>query len=342
MLSSKTRKLLFLVLGVLALIVSYEVIEHVRHVPSEQLFAAIYQRMLAIFYFPVRNLFTQQVLTISFWCAIILTLFLQRLIPADPRQKIFSVSLAQDLVWFFYETVLHALVFFTYVDFITRYYNQHLSSLTITSLNQSPGWLKFLLALLLLDFLYWTQHYFNHKVPLLWRFHVVHHSQRELNFFTDFRYHILEYLVRYTFIAIPFLILRVDPPVIVAFAILQRWYSRFYHGNIRTNLGPLKYILVTPQSHRVHHSLEPAHRDTNFGAIFSFWDFLLGTQCKNFDVYPATGIEDEDFPDGRTATARTLLLNPFYQMLYPFLSSGSRQSSGAVVAPNPPQAELSI
>jgi sterol desaturase/sphingolipid hydroxylase (fatty acid hydroxylase superfamily) len=329
-------------LGVLAFIVSYEVIQLVRHVPNEELFAVMYRRILAILYFPVRDLFRHQVLTISFWCALILTLYLQRLIPADPGQKIFSISLAQDLVWFFYETVLHALVFFTYVGFITRYYNKHLSRLTITSLSQSPGWLRFLLALLLLDFLYWTQHYFNHKVPLLWRFHVVHHSQRELNFFTDFRYHVLEYLVRYTFIAIPFLILRVDPPIIVAFAIFQKWYSRFYHGNIRTNLGPLKYILVTPQSHRVHHSLEPAHRDTNFGAIFSFWDFLLGTQCKNFDLYPATGIEDEDFPDERTATARNLLVNPFYQMLYPLLSvDGSRQSSRAIAAPDPTQAELS-
>src|ERR1700736_1849962 len=189
-----TKKLLFLVLGVLALIISYEVIQLVRHVPNEQLLAAIYRRILALLYFPLSDLFRHQILAISFWCALILTLYLQRLIPADPGQKVFSVSLAQDLVWFFYEAVLHALVFFSYVGFITRYYNKHLSSLTITSLDQSPGWLRFLLALLLLDFLYWLQHYFNHKVPLLWRFHMVHHSQRELNFFTDFRYHVLEYL----------------------------------------------------------------------------------------------------------------------------------------------------
>lgn len=324
----------------LAVTIGYVVIQHV---PNDQLFAAIYRRTLAILYFPLRDLFNGQILAVSFWCALILTLYLQRLIPADPGQKIFSVSLAQDLVWFFYEAVLHALVFYNYVGFITRYYNKHLSTFTITSLDRSPGWLRFLVALLLLDFLYWTQHYFNHKIPLLWRFHEVHHSQRELNFFTDFRYHVLEYLVRYTFIAIPFLILHVDPPVIVAFAIVQRWYSRFYHGNIRTNLGPLKYILVTPQSHRVHHSLDPAYRDTNFGATFSIWDFLLRTQCKNFEVYPATGIEDEDFPDGRKATARKLLLNPFYQMLYPLLRiDGYRQPSRAVAAAEPSQPELGI
>jgi sterol desaturase/sphingolipid hydroxylase (fatty acid hydroxylase superfamily) len=207
--------------------------------------------------------------------------------------------------------------------------------LTITSLNQLPGWSKFLIALLLLDFLFWAQHYCNHKVPLLWRFHVLHHSQRELNFFTDFRYHVVEYLVRYTFIAIPLLFLRVDPPIIAAFAIFQRWYSRFYHGNIRTNLGPLKYILVTPQSHRVHHSLESSHRDKNFGAIFSVWDFLLGTQCKAFDVYPATGVADEKFPHERTGQARNLLLNPFHQMLYPFLIA-NRQSSGVAGPSDPP------
>ncbi len=336
------RKVLWLALGVVALIVGYELFQLLRHFSNERLIAAIVGRSLSIFYFPVRDLLTGQVLSIWFWCALALTLVLQRLIPADPRQRIFSVGLAQDLVWFFYEAVLHALVFVTYVSLITRFYNKFLASLTITSLNQAPGWVRFLLALLLLDFLYWAQHYTNHRVPFLWKLHVIHHSQKELNFFTDFRYHLLEYLVRYTFLALPFLILRVDPPVIFALAIVLQWYSRFYHGNIRTNLGPLKYILVTPQSHRVHHSLQPAHRDTNFGAIFSFWDLLLGTQCKDYEVYPMTGVEDENFPLERTASAGSLLWKPFQQMLYPFFGTGNLESVRTSATVNQQSEEFSV
>lgn len=319
---SRMKYLWLVLVGVLAIVSGYVFIEYIRSFSGEKILAAALGKTLAVFYFAPLGRFNNSFLTIFFWCFIILTLGWQRFFPAKPAQKIFSVSFAQDLVWFFYEAILQTLIVVVYVDLMIRYYNQHFSSLTITSLNQSPVWVRFLLALLLLDFLYWAQHYCNHKVPLFWRFHALHHSQKELNFFTDFRYHVLEYIVRHTFLVIPFLILKVNAPIIMAFVIFQRWYTPFYHGNIRTNLGPLKYILVTPQSHRVHHSLDAGHRDTNFGAIFSIWDFLLGTQCKDFEIYPETGIEDKGFPHEAKLGLKSLLLTPFYQLLYPFLNSG--------------------
>jgi sterol desaturase/sphingolipid hydroxylase (fatty acid hydroxylase superfamily) len=296
----------------------YLFIEYLRHFSRVALVAAAYGKTLTIYYYFVR-LFGDRIYALSFWCAIVLTLCLQYLLPAKRAQKIFSVSFAQDVVWFFYEMMLNALILVFYVEYLTRYYHQRFSSLTITPFSQSPGWVRFLLALLLVDFLYWIQHYCLHKVPLLWQFHALHHSQKELNYFTDFRYHVVEYVVRYTFLIIPFLILRLDPPVIAAFVVFQKCYSHFYHGNIRTNLGPLKYILVTPQSHRVHHSLETEHRDKNFGAIFSVWDFILGTQCKSFGVYPETGVADGAFPHEQKIGLKSLLLTPLSQLLYPFL-----------------------
>lgn len=62
--------------------------------------------------------------------------------------------------------------------------------------------------------------------------------------------------MREVFLPIPFLMLKVSPPTIVLYAIFRRWYTRFYHANMRTDVGPLRYILVTPQSHRIHHSRE--------------------------------------------------------------------------------------
>jgi sterol desaturase/sphingolipid hydroxylase (fatty acid hydroxylase superfamily) len=80
----------------------------------------------------------------------------------------------------------------------------------------------------------------------------------------------------------------------------------------------LRYLLVTPQSHRVHHSLEIEYRDQNFGAIFSVWDFILGTQCTNFEIYPETGITAEAFPHQPAKGLKSLLLTPLFQLLYPF------------------------
>lgn len=308
-------------LGASVLSGAYLFFARVGPLPAEKIFAAIYHKAVAVFYLSLLDLFKTSILAGAFWGAILVTLGLQRLVPAKPGQKIFSPSFAQDLVWVVYQTVLQALIVVTYVDLLIWLYGRYFSFLTITSLSQFPGWVRLLAAVLLVDFLYWSQHYFNHKVPFLWRFHSLHHSQRELNFFTDFRYHFLEYIVRHTFLVIPLLILRVEMPMIVALLIFQRWYSRFYHGNIKTDLGPLRYILVTPQSHRVHHSVEPEHRDTNFGALLSIWDFAMGTQHRNYDVYPDTGIADPGFPHEKKVQLKSLLLTPLVQMLYPFLTS---------------------
>jgi sterol desaturase/sphingolipid hydroxylase (fatty acid hydroxylase superfamily) len=266
---------------------------------------------LRIFYTPFNGLFSNMIFAFPFWGALVLTLTLERLFPAEPNRKILSVSFAQDLMWFLYEPVLHALIVGTYVALMAKVYGWYFSHLTFAGLTATPAWIRFVLALLLVDLGYWLQHYINHKVPFLWKLHALHHSQRQLNFFTDFRYHPLEYVVRHTFITVPFLFLKIDPPVIVAVAVIKEWYSRFYHGNIRTNLGLLRYVLVTPQSHRIHHSVEAHHHDVNFGAIFSFWDFLFRKQYKGFDEYPATGIADEHFPHEQKFSLRSLLLTPW-------------------------------
>ena len=313
----RTKEFALFLFGLLAIASVCLLNEYLRRSSGVTLPAATYAKLLNIYqYFLL--LLGDRVLAISFWCSIVLTLCVQHLFPARPTQKIFSVSFAQDLVWFFYEMMLNALILVFYVEYLTRFYHRYFGQLTVNSLNGSPAWVRFLLSLLFVDLLYWLQHYCNHKVPLLWRFHALHHSQKEINFFTDFRYHVVEYFVRYTFLVVPFLILKLEPPVIVAYVIFSKCYSHFYHGNIRTNLGPLKYVLVTPQSHRVHHSVESEHRDQNFGAIFSVWDLMLGTQCRNFTAYPETGIADAAFPHERRMGLKSLLLTPLTQLLHPF------------------------
>jgi sterol desaturase/sphingolipid hydroxylase (fatty acid hydroxylase superfamily) len=314
----RTKYFAFVLFGMLVMASGFLSVEYLSGSSGITLSAVIYAKVLQVNRYFLGGLLHDQVLALSFWFAIVLTLSLEYLLPAKPAQKVFSVNLAQDVVWLFYQNILNALVLVFYVEYLTLFYNRYFSRLTVTSLSQSRGWVRFLIALLVVDFLYWIQHYFHHKVPLLWQFHKLHHSQKEINFFTDFRYHVVEYVVRYTFLITPFLILKLDPPVIVAFVIFSRCYSHFYHGNIRLNLWPLNYILVTPQSHRIHHSLGLAYRDTNFGAILSIWDFIFGTKCTNFDEYPETGITDEAFPQEQKIGLKSLLLTPLSQLLYPF------------------------
>lgn len=274
------------------------------------------------------------ILTPAFFGVMAVTLLLERLIPARPGQKLLSASSLQDAAWFFYEGLLHALIVASWVALLSWAYTRMGGRILLPGLaGVAEGW-RFVIGILIVDLCMWAQHRVNHVVPWLWQLHTVHHSQKELNFFTDFRYHVLEYIVRETFLAVPFVLLGVRTPDIVYFSIFRRWYTRFYHANIRTNLGPLRYLLVTPQSHRIHHSIEPRHQNKNFGALLSVFDFLAGTQYRGWDEYPQTGIDDHEFPHETTREIGALLLMPIRQMIYPLrrigreISDRRRRASG--------------
>jgi sterol desaturase/sphingolipid hydroxylase (fatty acid hydroxylase superfamily) len=122
---------------------------------------------------------------------VIIILALERLFPARPNQKILSASLVQDSLWFLIQAVGTATILAAWAVLLRGIYNRHLDFLTITPIAALPAWMSLVLGVVFTDFLAWVQHVVQHKVPWFWHFHVVHHSQRNLNLFSDFRYHVL-------------------------------------------------------------------------------------------------------------------------------------------------------
>lgn len=247
-----------------------------------------------------------------------LVLVLEQLIPAKKEQNVLSIGAWQDFFWIFLKLFVHATILPVYTFLLLIFYQEHLGFLTITAVSDWPQWSRVILALLFGDLVFWVGHYIRHKVQLLWHFHAVHHSQKELNFLTEYRVHPVDDAFIFTLGFIPYFMFHDSFIVIVAIVWIRHWHTRIYHSNIRSNFGFLKYIIVTPQSHRIHHSIEPGHRDKNYALTFSIWDYMFGTQYKGYDEYPDTGIEDEDFPfeQGRSRLdAFSLILE---QLLYPF------------------------
>lgn len=258
-------------------------------------------------------------------------------LPAESRQRIFSVGFFQDAVWFLLEGVMRVGLVAIYVDVLCHLYDTYLGFLTLHALATSSPWLRLAAGFLLSDFLGWLHHFIRHKVPWFWHFHALHHSQRELNQFSDLRYHVVDYVLSQSIVVLPFKVLAIDVPTVTFFVLAQIWYTRFYHSNVRTNLGPLRYLLVTPQSHRVHHSRDPRHFDTNFGVHTCLWDRLFGTYYPGHDEYPATGVNDPDFPVERTVRGWSLLTTPLRQLAYPFVSIRKGAAGRRVVTtPRPP------
>ena len=240
--------------------------------------------------------------------------------PVYTRSRVFAASFFHDSLWFLVDALFMGLLMPIFYRALFGFHRSYLGFLQVDMVRAWPLAAHILIAVLVSDFIRWFHHLLRHKVILFWYFHTVHHSQRDLNLFTDLRVHPVERLIEAGVSFIPFLSLRTDI-ALAAFTgwyIFGTWYARFYHSNVKTNLGFLRYIMVTPQSHRIHHSREKEHQDKNFGAIFSIWDQLFGTQYRKYDEYPETGIDDATFPhETEFAPHRTLSIL-FLQLVYPF------------------------
>jgi hypothetical protein len=148
----------------------------------------------------------------------------------------------------------------------------------------------------------------------------VHHSQQRLNALSDNRTHVGEVVAAALIVFVPSELLGLNASVAEGLAFIGIYYSAMLHSNIRTNLGPFKYVFMGPQPHRVHHSILAQHFECNFGTVFSWWDFLAGTMYKGFEEYPPTGIADAHFPlrDQCDLNPLRWLVIFFKQLAYPF------------------------
>lgn len=143
-----------------------------------------------------------------------------------------------------------------------------------------PFWTGFVIAVLFLDLMIYLQHRAFHRIPICWRFHRMHHTDLDLDVSSGNRFHPIEILVS---TAIKLAVVAVSgaaPAAVVTFEMLLNATSLFNHGNVRLPLVVdrlLRLVLVTPDMHRVHHSIIPIETDSNFSFNVPWWDRLLGT-----------------------------------------------------------------
>ena len=113
--------------------------------------------------------------------------------------------------------------------------------------------------------------------------------------------------------------LGIEGSIGVVLALSTLYFTAFTHANLRTNLGPLRWVLVTPQFHRVHHGYAPEHIDKNFATALSIWDRLFRTAyTRDEDEYCRTGIHDDEFPLTRDGSVREVVGSYLRQLAYPF------------------------
>ncbi|SIT06746.1 sterol desaturase family protein [Paracoccus saliphilus] len=177
-----------------------------------------------------------------------------------------------------------------------------------------PTWIALVISVLALDLAIYLQHVMFHAVPALWRLHRMHHSDLEFDVSTGLRFHPVEILLSMGIkLAV---IAALGPPAIAVllFEVLLNATSMFNHSNIRIPSGIdrfLRLIVVTPDMHRVHHSIHPSETNSNFGFNLPWWDRLLGTyQAQPRDDHESMAIGIEQFRTRRDLWLDRLLIQP--------------------------------
>lgn len=154
-----------------------------------------------------------------------------------------------------------------------------------------PDWLAFVFSILLLDLTIYLQHRVFHAVPLLWRIHRMHHADLDLDVSSGGRFHTLEILLSTLVKMAAVLAIGAPTLAVLVFEVLLNATSMFNHSNVYMPVAAdrvLRGLLVTPDMHRVHHSIDRRETNSNYGFNLSWWDRLFGT----YRAQPARGHED--------------------------------------------------
>jgi len=178
-----------------------------------------------------------------------------------------------------------------------------------------PAWLAVVLSVIALDLIIYIQHVLFHAVPILWRLHMVHHADLDFDVSTGLRFHTIEILLSMGIKYAAVVLLGAPALAVLIFEVLLNATSMFNHGNVRfpTWLDRIvRLFVVTPDMHRVHHSVVARETNSNFGFNMPWWDFLFGT----YQSQPAAGHERmtiglTQFRDERADHLHWMLALPF-------------------------------
>jgi sterol desaturase/sphingolipid hydroxylase (fatty acid hydroxylase superfamily) len=178
-----------------------------------------------------------------------------------------------------------------------------------------PAWVGVVASVVILDFAIYLQHVLFHAVPALWRLHRMHHADLDFDVTTGLRFHPIEILLSMVIKLTVVAALGAPALAVLLFEVLLNATSTFNHSNVRIPLGlerALRWLVVTPDMHRVHHSILWRETNSNFGFNLPWWDRMFGT----YRAQPAAGHEAmtigiEQFRDSRELGLDRMLLQPF-------------------------------
>jgi sterol desaturase/sphingolipid hydroxylase (fatty acid hydroxylase superfamily) len=240
---------------------------------------------------------------LAVWLVLLVAMFvpLERLFALHPA-KIWRRQAGVDLAWYFINSLLPAAIIALPLAILARLLRGADPGGLYSALAGWPLWVKLPLVFLVNDFGVYWYHRASHALPLLWRFHAIHHSAEHLDWLVNTRAHPVDMVFTRLAGLVPVYLLGLaqatrsglDPAVALVMVLGTVW-SFFIHANVRCRLGPLEWLVSTPAFHHWHHTNDE-HRDRNFAAIFPWLDRLFGTAWLPRHWPPVYGIDAKVAP----------------------------------------------
>ncbi len=235
---------------------------------------------------------------------------LEKLIPRH-KMKFFRPELLTDFFHHFVSGFIGFIPLILIVPLIENYQSQTLSSL----IQSQPTWLQILEALFLSEFLVYWGHRLSHQIPLLWRFHSVHHSVVHLDWLAGERRHPLDQFYMSLFIGIPMILSGFNLVDLLIIGVIQNLWDMTIHANLGWRLRLLDGIWVTSEFHHWHHSVNREARDKNYSGALPLFDRMFGTFYLPDNKKPGPYGIDTHMPD-----------TYFGHLIQPFLTVDQRAS----------------
>ena len=242
-----------------------------------------------------------------FLIAVILRVW-ERFSPAEIQERFAKNSKADIFYTLFHRLgIFHGLIFITLSGFFFQI-DSVLHDFRFGRLNVESWWpsvtsiplVSFCIYFILLDFVEYLYHRASHVFNWWWKLHALHHSQTVMTAWSDDRNHIVDDIMHAFVFSFFALLFGVSPAQFIVLVVLSQLIQSWQHANLKIDLGPFKYVLISPMYHRLHHAVGYGHEakgkpgvlgGCNFGVLFPWWDMIFNTAIFSKEVHP-TGVRD--------------------------------------------------
>jgi sterol desaturase/sphingolipid hydroxylase (fatty acid hydroxylase superfamily) len=236
-----------------------------------------------------------QILRLCIWLLLLAVIFapLERLFALHPK-KIFRKAIATDLGYYFLSSLVPGVLLSVPLAFLAWGVHRFIPAGFTSTIAQWPVWLRAAVAMIVGEIGFYWGHRWSHELPLLWRFHAIHHSAEHIDFLVNTRAHPVDMVFTRLCGLVPLYILGLAAPmrgsaslIPVLIVLIGTVWGFFIHANVRWRFGPLEWLVATPAFHHWHHTNDgPAYINKNYSPMLPWIDRIFGTLYLPKDKQP--------------------------------------------------------